>query len=42
MSKFTLEEIKGKKIITNPTLKDIKEESPVIADFIEDTDSIIN
>ena len=40
--KITLEEIKGKKVITNPTLDDIKRESPVIASFIEDTDSIIN
>lgn len=39
---FTLEEIEGKKVITNPTLDDIKKESPIIADFIEDTDSVIN
>ncbi|MDP8201071.1 MAG: DNA polymerase III subunit gamma/tau [Candidatus Tenebribacter burtonii] len=39
---FTLEEVKGKKVITNPTLDDIKRESPTIASFIEDTDSIIN
>jgi DNA polymerase III subunit gamma/tau len=39
---FTLEEVKGKKVITNPTLDDIRKESPTIASFIEDTDSIIN
>ncbi|MBT4575064.1 MAG: DNA polymerase III subunit gamma/tau [Candidatus Cloacimonetes bacterium] len=39
---FTLEEVKGKKVITNPTLDDIKKELPIIAEFIEDTDSIIN
>ena len=39
---FTLEEVEGKKVITNPTLDDIKRESPTIAEFIEDTDSIIN
>ena len=39
---FTLEEVKSKKVITNPTLDDIKRESPTIANFIEDTDSIIN
>jgi len=39
---FMLEEIKEKKVITNPTLDDIKRESPIIAKFIEDTDSIIN
>ncbi len=39
---FSLEEVKGKKVITNPTLDDIKKESPIIANFIEDTDSIIN
>ncbi|MDP8203738.1 MAG: DNA polymerase III subunit gamma/tau [Candidatus Tenebribacter mawsonii] len=39
---FTLEEVKGKKVITNPTLDDIKRELPIIAKFIEDTDSIIN
>ncbi|MDA3813718.1 MAG: DNA polymerase III subunit gamma/tau [Candidatus Cloacimonetes bacterium] len=39
---FTLEEVKINKVITNPTLDDIKRESPTIAEFIEDTDSIIN
>ena len=39
---FTLEEVKSKKVITNPTLDDIRKESPTIASFIEDTDSIIN
>jgi len=36
---FTLEEVKGKKAITNPTLDDIRKESPIIASFIEETDS---
>ncbi|MCF7858067.1 MAG: DNA polymerase III subunit gamma/tau [Candidatus Cloacimonetes bacterium] len=39
---FTLKEVENKNVITNPSLDDIKKESPVIAEFIEDTDSIIN
>lgn len=39
---FTLEEDKNKKVITDLTLNNIKKESPTIAKFIEDTDSIFN
>ncbi len=39
---FTLEEDKNKKVITDLTLDNIKKESPTIAKFIEDTDSIFN
>ena len=39
---FTLHKVEKEKVITNPTLEDIKRESPGLADFIEKTDSIIS
>ena len=39
---FTLKEEKKEQFITNPTIDDIKRESPKLAEFIEITDSIIS
>ncbi len=38
---FKLIKKQNKKIINNPNLEDIKKESPVVAEFIEKTDSVI-
>ena len=39
---FTLKKVKKEKVITNPTIEDIRRESPKLAEFIEITDSIIS
>ncbi len=39
---FLLQKEQKEQVITNPTIDDIKRESPALADFIEKTDSIIN
>ncbi len=39
---FTLKKVKKEKVIANPTLEDIRRESPKLAEFIEITDSIIS
>lgn len=39
---FLLQKEQKEQVINNPTIDDIKRESPVLADFIEKTDSIIN
>ncbi len=39
---FTLREVKKTKTISNPTMDDIKRESPNLAEFIELTDSIVS
>ncbi|MDP8267966.1 MAG: DNA polymerase III subunit gamma/tau [Candidatus Tenebribacter davisii] len=39
---FILEEVEEKKTVTELTLDNIRKESPTIAQFIEDTDSIFN
>ena len=39
---FTLKKVEKEKVITNPTIEDIRRESPKLAEFIEITDSIIS
>jgi hypothetical protein len=39
---FLLQKEQKEQVITNPTIDDVKRESPALADFIEKTDSIIN
>ena len=39
---FLLQKEQKEQVINNPTMDDVKRESPALADFIEKTDSIIN